>query len=389
MTTCDVLIVGGGPAGSACAWKLRDSGLDVLILDKKTFPRDKPCAGWITPQIVDELQLDLNDYRQGRVLESLTGFGIAQLGGREVVIRYDRPISYGIRRCEFDDYLLRRTGAACLLGQPLKTLQRDNGGWLVNGEIRASLVVGAGGHFCPVARFLGARPGAEVAVAAQEVEFAMSEDQLRGCPVPPGVPFFYFCTDLRGYGWYYRKGNHLNVGLGREDGRGLADHVAAFCRFLKEHGRIPQNTPERFVGHAYLLYEHARREVVGDGVVLIGDAAGIAYPQSGEGIRPAVESGLLAAEVILVAKKDFGRSRLEPYRAGLEARFGRRGKRSLLDFVPFAVKRMLAGRVMASRWFARNVILDRWFLRKDEPPLDAGGIRRLSVLNPRRGTHWC
>ena len=56
MITCDSLIVGGGPAGSACAGRLRAGGLDVLVLDRKTFPRDKTCAGWITPQVIDELR---------------------------------------------------------------------------------------------------------------------------------------------------------------------------------------------------------------------------------------------------------------------------------------------------------------------------------------------
>jgi len=49
MTTCDVLIVGGGPAGSSCAWRLAKAGLDVLVLDRARFPRDKVCAGWVTP----------------------------------------------------------------------------------------------------------------------------------------------------------------------------------------------------------------------------------------------------------------------------------------------------------------------------------------------------
>ena len=54
MKQVDVLIVGGGPAGSTLAWALRDSGLDVTILDKQTFPRDKVCAGWVTPAVMEE-----------------------------------------------------------------------------------------------------------------------------------------------------------------------------------------------------------------------------------------------------------------------------------------------------------------------------------------------
>ena len=64
MDTCDALIVGGGPAGSTCAWKLRQAGLDVMVIDAGVFPREKLCAGWITPPVVAELDLDTEAYRQ-------------------------------------------------------------------------------------------------------------------------------------------------------------------------------------------------------------------------------------------------------------------------------------------------------------------------------------
>src|SRR6187399_1861795 len=111
MDRCDVLVVGGGPAGSSCARRLVRAGLDVVVLDKATFPRDKVCAGWITPAVVDELELDLSDYAASRILQPITGFRVAMLGGRDVTLAYERPVSYGIRRCEFDDYLLQRSGA--------------------------------------------------------------------------------------------------------------------------------------------------------------------------------------------------------------------------------------------------------------------------------------
>jgi menaquinone-9 beta-reductase len=143
MDRCDVLIIGGGPAGSSCAWRLRESGLDVLVLDRKAFPRDKTCAGWVTPPVVDVLQVDLDEYARGRVCQPLTGFRTGLIGGREVETQYGRVVSYGIRRCEFDYYLLERSGARLRLGEPLKTIERENGQWIVNGEIEAPLVVGA------------------------------------------------------------------------------------------------------------------------------------------------------------------------------------------------------------------------------------------------------
>ena len=154
MESCDVLIVGGGPAGSTLAWKLRKRGLDALVLDKSVFPRDKVCAGWITPATTELLQLDRSDYSRARVLQHISGFRTSMIGGAEVVTRYGNTVSYGIRRAEFDHYLLQRSGARLRLGQPLKTMERKNGSWIINDEVKTPLVVGAGGHFCPVSRFL-------------------------------------------------------------------------------------------------------------------------------------------------------------------------------------------------------------------------------------------
>ena len=390
MVTCDVLIVGGGPAGSSCAWKLRAAGLDVLILDKKPFPRDKTCAGWITPPVIDALKIDRDDYPHGRVLEPITAFATGLIGGADIVTHYDQPISYGIRRCEFDDYLLHRTSAKLRLGEPLKSMERRRNQWIVNGEVATPVVVGAGGHFCPVARWLdanslpsdlsrkgrdgsgrsngrGANP--EAAVAAQEVEFEMNADQLRHCAVPSGVIYLHFCPDLRGYGWYYRKGNFLNLGLGREDHQNLGKHVAEYCDLLQRQGRIPGDMPRQFHGHAYLLYSHSPRPLIDDGVLLIGDAAGLAYSPSGEGIRPAVESGLLAAETIQGAGGKYHRADLERYARAMTARFGSRAAWSISDLLPLPLKRLIAGPLLTSRWFARHVVVDRWFLHRRDPPL--------------------
>jgi flavin-dependent dehydrogenase len=134
-----------------------------------------------------------------------------------------------------------------------------------------------------------------------------------------------------------------------------------------------RTTPTKFLGHAYLLYTHAPRAVLDDGVLLIGDAAGLAYPQSGEGIRPAVESGLMAAEVLRAAGGKYTRESLEPYRQRLAARFGKKFTRSVSDLLPFGLKRFVASRLMASRWFARRVIVENWFLHTHEPALAAIG----------------
>ncbi len=370
MESCDVLIVGGGPAGSSLAWKLRGTGLDVLIIDKSRFPRDKVCAGWVTPAVFKTLQIDLDEYGKERVLQPITRFRTGMIGEAGVVTEYGKPVSYGIRRSEFDHYLLKRSGARARLGEPLKGLERQNSHWIVNGSIKTPLVIGAGGHFCPVSRFINpANVKNGSAVIAQEIEFEMDAMQQRDCSIKPYMPEIYFCDDFKGYGWCFRKGNFLNIGLGREDNLGLPFHVGSFCSLLKEKKKIPHDTPTGFKGHAYRLYGSTSQDIVGDGILLIGDAAGLAYPQSGEGIRPAIESGLMAADVIIAAGGSYQKGRLSLYPELLIKRFGSGNSGNSLDMLPSTVKNKIAHRLMASKWFSRHIVLDRWFLHSHQPQL--------------------
>lgn len=372
-TDVDVLIVGGGPAGSSVAWGLRGQGLRVAVLDKAAFPRNKVCAGWITPAVARALELDPSEYARGRILQPINGFLVGMMGARANEIRYDQgPVSYGIRRCEFDEYLLRRCGAELWLGQSLARMERQGDRWLVNDVIGTRLIVGAGGHFCPVARVLGARLGqAELVVAAQEIEFEMTAAQRSACAVRADTPELYFCPDLKGYGWIFRKGDWLNVGLGREDNHRLGDHVAQFCEEMRLHGRVGFHLPRRFHGHAYLLSHHAQRPLAADGALLVGDATGLAYPQSGEGIRPAVESGLLAARTILSSAGEFSERRLNRYADVIARRFGPRTADAPVSAPPVVSgwRQALARYALSTRWFNRHVVIDRWFLHRHQPAL--------------------
>ena len=370
MDSCDILIVGGGPAGSSCAWKLRNSGLDVAVLDQHTFPRDKICGGWITPAVLKELEIDPCEYAREHVLQPITGFRTGAIGGASVETDYGKPVSYGIRRREFDEYLLRRSGARLLEGIRLTSLERSGDSWIANGAIRSRMVVGSGGHFCPVARLTGAKTNPEAAVVAQEAEFQMESGQVASCRVRPDIPELYFCPDMKGYGWCFRKNDFLNVGLGRMDPHRLPEHVSGFLQFLGSTDRLGFDLPSAPLGHAYLLYGSSSRNVVGEGLLLIGDAAGLAYPQSGEGIRPAVESGIIAARAIAAADGTYSLKRLENYRELLTSHFGATGQ----DFVTSVGRRMPAavigavGRhLLSMRWFTREVVLNRWFLRNDQP----------------------
>ncbi|HEU4936889.1 MAG TPA: NAD(P)/FAD-dependent oxidoreductase [Vicinamibacterales bacterium] len=371
MERCDILIAGGGPAGSSCAWKLRRAGVDVVVMDKATFPRDKVCAGWITPQVVEDLEIDIDDYRRSRTFQPITGFRVGLIGANDAIeVTYDSPVSFGIRRCEFDHYLLERSKARLVLGQSASTIRRDGTAWIVNDTIRTKMLVGAGGHFCPVARLMKDGTQSASVIAAQEVEFAIDPDDRDAFAIEEEVPELYFCQDLKGYGWCFRKQGFMNVGFGRLDAHGLPKQTSEFVDFLKQTRRLPADGEWRWRGHAYLLAGGTGRTPIDDGVMLIGDAAGLAYPQSGEGIRPAIESGLIAASTIVRAAGTYTRNRLEPYAAALGERFGSsQVSRLLSDMIPHRVSMAIARKLLNSPWFVRHLVIDRWFLHAQQPAL--------------------
>jgi flavin-dependent dehydrogenase len=379
MERCDVLVVGGGPAGSSCAWRLVRAGLDVAVMDKARFPRDKVCAGWITPAVVRALELDLEDYGRHLTLQAFTGFRTGPFGKDPRLIDFGRPISYGIRRCEFDRYLLERSGARVIDGQPLADLTRVHDGWIANEHIHAAVIVGAGGHFCPVARRVNPREVPEDVVVAQEVEFRLDDETPIGRDVRGEWPELFFWSDLLGYGWCVQKGRYLNVGAGRLSRSEFPAAVRQFINMLEERGLHVSRVRASWRGHAYLLGATSTRRVVDDGVLLVGDAAGLALAPSGEGILAAVESGLMAAETILDATPDFSEDRLSPYVAHIETRFGRRGQPNGLTRVPGWVRAVAARVILGSAWLSRHVLLEHAFLHTRRGTTSGSGfLRRLN-----------
>jgi flavin-dependent dehydrogenase len=292
----DAIIVGGGPAGSSCAWVLVRAGLRVAVLDRRRFPRTKPCGGWISAPVWDVLELARADYpgdvwpwRRCHVQYHGRTYRLAARGDF-------------IRRVELDAFLLRRSGASFFEGH-VASLERRDGAWVVDGTYAAPWLVGAGGAQCPVARALfPEKPGHPV--AAQEREFESDAAEVSAARIgADGEPELLLHDDLGGYSWNVPKGRWLNVGTGTASARRVRSAFAAARTFFLESGHLPESARgplEKVEGHAYHLFDPSHLETAHvDGAFLVGDALGLAHPLTAEGILPAVVSGRTCAEAIL------------------------------------------------------------------------------------------
>jgi len=296
----EVLIVGGGPAGAACAWALRRQGVACVVLEREPFPRVKLCAGWITPDVFRDLALDPSDYPHG--LTRLEGLRLS-VGGLKLRLP-SRQLA--IRRVEFDDFLLRRAGVPVHTHNVRGIIQRD-GGYTVDNRFFGRYLVGAGGTYCPVARafFADANPRQrESLIVTQEEEFPYQvADDARAGSRAHACHLWFLEDGLPGYAWYVPKvGGYVNVGVGgnaaKLKARGdkiqrhwdrLVSHLADLD-LVQDYAYAPK-------GHAYYLRRPMRQVQAGHAFV-VGDAAGLATADMGEGIAPAIGSGLLVADAI-------------------------------------------------------------------------------------------
>ncbi len=296
MTESDVIIVGGGPAGSSCAWALQRAGQQVLILDRKAFPRMKLCAGWITPRVWRMLGVSPEAYPHGLIhLKRL----IFHFRGKRIPLTTRQ---YSIRRYEFDHWLLQRSGAP-VIRHTVRHIREEGPYFVIDEQFRCRFLVGAGGTNCPVYHhfFESHFPRREtdrIATFEEEFPYPYSDSECY---------LWFFDNDLPGYSWYVPKGNgYLNVGIGakikalKQRGESLRDHWLALQDKLAALGLV-EGHAFAHKGHQYFL-RHPGMQPQRGRVYLVGDAAGLATVDMGEGIGPAIHSGLLAARSILTQR---------------------------------------------------------------------------------------
>jgi flavin-dependent dehydrogenase len=271
------------------------------VLEREPFPRVKLCAGWITPDVFRDLALDPSDYPHG--LTRLEGLRLS-VGGLKLRLP-SRQMA--IRRVEFDDFLLRRAAVPVHI-HSVRDIIRSDGGYLIDERFFGRYLVGAGGTHCPVARtfFDNVHPRPrESLIVTQEEEFPYQvADDAQASPRARACHLWFFEDGLPGYAWYVPKvGGYVNVGVGGKavtlKARGdriqrhwdrLVSQLAALD-LVKDHAYAPK-------GHAYYLRRPVSQVQVGHAFV-VGDAAGIATADLGEGIAPAIRSGLLVADAIV------------------------------------------------------------------------------------------
>jgi flavin-dependent dehydrogenase len=286
----DVIVVGGGPAGSTCARKLVRGGKRVAVIDRAEFPRVKLCAGWLSPPFWDVIERAPNEYPRG--LWEWHACHVHYRGKQYTVPGH----GWFIRRYELDEWLLRESGAELLLGSNVKDIVRDGDMWRV-GEHRAKFLVGAGGTHCPVARLFDV-PRPRRAVGVQELELQANPEAIARVRVgDDGEPELVLFDGLGGYGWNVPKKDWLNVGCGTLDAGKVREAWKETYEILKPH--LPVEEPKMH-GHSYFLFDPAHlASCVRDNALIVGDSLGLAHPLTAEGIVPAVTSAKHAAEAIL------------------------------------------------------------------------------------------
>ena len=293
MIKSDVIIVGGGPAGSSCAWQLKRRGVECLVLDRAAFPRLKLCAGWITPEVVADLEMDPAAYPYRLLTFNVTRIHLYGLSFTQ------RSPQHSIRRYEFDDWLLQRSGAA-VVRHNVRRIERLGTGFRIDDEFACEYLIGAGGTACPVYRtlFREANPRSRLLQAvALEHEFR--------CEWTDGdCHLWFFEKGLPGYSWYVPKQDgYLNLGVGaiagrlKRQGRHVGAHWENFLCVLRRRGLIANTIELSPQGYSYYLRDSVDTHRIGN-AFLIGDAAGLATRDLAEGIGPAVRSGKLVANAI-------------------------------------------------------------------------------------------
>ncbi|MEA1958963.1 MAG: geranylgeranyl reductase family protein [Chloroflexota bacterium] len=287
----DVVIIGAGPSGTTLGYELARRGVPVLILEKERLPRNKTCAGGVTFRAAELLDFDIDEVTQSIAY----GMRISYQLNDYCIKRYRDPFVHSVMRRDFD-YLLaqkaQEAGAVVIDGVRAESL--DTSGEHVRvvtkkGDFTARIVAGADGASGMVASNTGLMKDAVVELAL-EAEVSVEENILSDWDSLIGVDLGQIPG---GYGWVFPKRQHLSVGVTgpAQLSKRFKSYLESILQQFGEHEVID------FSGHLMPMRRRGSAIQRG-GVLLLGDAAGLIHPLSGEGIYYAIRSAQLAAPVI-------------------------------------------------------------------------------------------
>jgi geranylgeranyl reductase family protein len=355
----DALVVGGGPAGSTTAYRLADAGASVLLVDKARFPRDKPCGGGLTMRAVRQCPVDPAPVVEEEidVLEMRFRFGTG-------VTRQARaPVIWMTQRRRLDAFLLDAARGRGVEVREGTTVDVD--------RIAADVIVGADGANGTTARAVGLGAGIVHGVAYEgNVPYGGLD---RGRYARRAVVEL---ADIPGgYGWVFPKGDHANVGVGgwQSEGPRLREHLRRVC---EAHGLEPEAL-ESLRGHRLPLRPPGT-PIAGERALLVGDAAGLIDPVSGDGMYECFVSSRLAADAILDLLAGRAGS-LAPYQAAVEAEL------ASLHRASWMLKRALDRWPRASWRLARTALVWRTVERLLQGELESPDEQRGLARLPLRG----
>ena len=328
----DVIVVGAGPGGAATAHYLAQTGLDVLLLDKATFPRDKVCGDGLTPRAVAELirmgvptpesegwirNWGLRTYGAGHGIEipwpelaEMPAYGLAKarMSFDETLARH--AVASGARLVEGTAVTgpIRHERSGRILGVAAREVDAAGKRTGVEREYRARIVVDAGGVSARLATTMGIEKNDNrpMGVAIRTYfttprhDDPLMESHLELWDGEPGK------SNLQpGYGWIFSLGDGTaNVGLGSLSSTAKPtklDYKGLFAQWMRNAPPEWEFTPENQIGKlrsAALPMAFNRKPHYTQGLLLVGDSGGMVSPFNGEGIAYALQSGRIAADVV-------------------------------------------------------------------------------------------
>jgi geranylgeranyl reductase family protein len=286
----DVAVIGAGPAGSTAAYRLARAHARVLLIDKARFPRDKPCGGGLTMRAVRQLPFSVEPVVEDRITRARCRLRYGPTMERES----KHVLCLMTQRRRLDAFMVEQAvEAGVTFRDGVRAAVESDRQLSVDGEtIEAGAVIGADGANGMTARTLG--------LGGAIVNGVALEGNLGYEALPPGEWRGSLVLELAtvpgGYGWIFPKGDHVNVGVGGwgEEGPNLRRHLRVLCEV---HGiELRQLTDVR--GHRLPMRRHGTVLARGRALV-VGDAAGVLDPVSGDGIYEALVTGRLAAEHVV------------------------------------------------------------------------------------------